>query len=78
MPEFDKTLDLPGHGEMTPEPVDGIIDSAGILCDVATNRNLIEPIETGWEFIDADRFGLYFTALVCRLSVEPNPIMTGP
>ena len=78
LPEFDKTLDLLAHDEITPESIDTILDRTRILRDVAEDRNLIESIETDRESIDTDRFRLHFTALMDRLSIEPNPVTTGP
>ena len=76
LPEFDKTLDLLAHGEITPESIDTILDRTRILRNVARSRNLIESIETDRKFLDTDMLGRYFTALMDQLSVKPNPIIT--
>ena len=78
LPEFDKTLDLLAHDEITPESIDTILERTRILRDVARNRNLIESMETNRKFIDADRFRLLFPALLDQLSVELNLTTTGP
>ena len=76
LPEFDKTLDLLEHDEITPESIDTILDRTRILRNVARSRNLIESIETDRKFLDTDMLGRYFTALMDQLSVKPNPIIT--
>ena len=73
LPEFDKTLDLLAHDEITPESIDTILDRTGILRDVAEDRNLIESMETDLKFIDADRFRLHFPALMDHIcGTEPH------
>ena len=73
LPEFDKTLDLLAHDEITPESIDTILDRTRILRNVAADRNLIESIETDRESIDVDSVRLCFTSLMNRLSIEPDP-----
>ena len=72
LPEFDKTLDLLAHDEITPESIDAILDRTRVLRDVAEDKNLLESIETDLESVDADRFRLLFPALIDQLSVELN------
>ena len=73
LPEFDKTLDLLAHDEITPESIDTILDRTRILRDVARSRNLIESIETDLKDIDADRVRLLFPALMDRIcGIEPH------
>ena len=73
LPEFDKTLDLLAHDEITPESVDAILDRTGILRDVARSRNLIESMETDLKDIDADRFRRLFPALMDHIcGIEPH------
>ena len=73
LPEFDKTLDLLAHDEITPESIDTILDRTRVLRDVAEDRNLIESIETDLKDIDADRVRLLFPALMDHIcGTEPH------